>query len=336
MPRQDLAKFLSSPDCRILLVRDSFNTIQAFAIYSGTEHGWGYLKYMAVDPVLKKQGLGSAILSKVIEDFRLLGFVGIKMKAASSTNAAGFYRRYCGIFEASSISEKYKDQGPMLDQDNPDGVWEKAPYTPKHSRLKPKEAIQKIAGNNFNRIWNMLKANRHVPREQGFTFYKGSSSSGFFGASDPDKLLFPEFHELIRKRALSFFRSFKVGEEIDRYPFLDEIIDGNVDVLKEFDFIEVSESENRYQQDLPIKFKKVSEIMDGAQIADLSPTGQKHLGGIDLTLANNVLQTNNGGQEIKFYLNPAMLKQLQNAPGFEPVIISVQPMTNLRAFLLNS
>ena len=31
--------------------------------------------------------------------------------------------------------------------------------------------------------------------------------------------------------------------------------------------------------------------------------------------------------------DPAMLQQLQNAPVFVPVIINVQPMTDLRVFL---
>ncbi|MDO8801770.1 DnaJ domain-containing protein [Phenylobacterium sp.] len=35
----------------------------------------------------------------------------------------------------------------------------------------------------------------------------------------------------------------------------------------------------------------------------------------------------------KFHIDPAMLEQLQNAPGFVPVIISVQPMENLALFL---
>ena len=56
-------------------------------------------------------------------------------------------------------------------------------------------------------------------------------------------------------------------------------------------------------------------------------------GGIDLTPANMNLQTQNDGGEIKFHIDPALLKQLQNAPGFVPVIISIQPMTNLRTFL---
>ncbi len=36
---------------------------------------------------------------------------------------------------------------------------------------------------------------------------------------------------------------------------------------------------------------------------------------------------------IKFHLDPAMLEQLQDAPGFVPVIINIQPMTDLRSFL---
>ncbi len=45
------------------------------------------------------------------------------------------------------------------------------------------------------------------------------------------------------------------------------------------------------------------------------------------------LQTQNAGGGIKFHLDPALLAQLQNAPGFVPVIINIQPMTNLKQFL---
>jgi len=69
-------------------------------------------------------------------------------------------------------------------------------------------------------------------------------------------------------------------------------------------------------------------------------------GGIDLTPAHMNLQTKvdsrlrgndniAGGNDkgIVFHLDPAMLAQLQNAPGFVPVIISIQPMNDLRKFL---
>jgi hypothetical protein len=64
-------------------------------------------------------------------------------------------------------------------------------------------------------------------------------------------------------------------------------------------------------------------------------------GGIDLTPDNMHLQTKvmdsrfrgNDSEGIKFQLDPAMLAQLQNAPGFVPVIINIQPMTDLRQFL---
>jgi len=56
-------------------------------------------------------------------------------------------------------------------------------------------------------------------------------------------------------------------------------------------------------------------------------------GGIDLTPAHMNLQTQNIDGEIKFHMDPAMLKQLQNAPGFVPVIINIEPMQDLKAFL---
>ena len=78
------------------------------------------------------------------------------------------------------------------------------------------------------------------------------------------------------------------------------------------------------------------EILKNAAMAvfimPVKPTASE-TGGIDLTPANMNLQTQNAGGEIKFYLDPAMLTQLQNAPGFVPVIINIQPMTDLRQFL---
>ena len=40
-----------------------------------------------------------------------------------------------------------------------------------------------------------------------------------------------------------------------------------------------------------------------------------------------------GGAGIKFNMDPAMLKRLQEAPGFFPVIISIEPMADVRLFL---
>jgi len=56
-------------------------------------------------------------------------------------------------------------------------------------------------------------------------------------------------------------------------------------------------------------------------------------GGIDFTANKTPLEIQHSGEGIKFHINPAMLAQLQNAPGFVPVIISIQPMINLRQFL---
>jgi hypothetical protein len=56
-------------------------------------------------------------------------------------------------------------------------------------------------------------------------------------------------------------------------------------------------------------------------------------GGIDLNDDKMNLQVQNPGGEIKFDIDPAMLAQLQNAPGFVPVIINDQPLKSLQQFL---
>ena len=56
-------------------------------------------------------------------------------------------------------------------------------------------------------------------------------------------------------------------------------------------------------------------------------------GGIDLSAGKSSLEINNSGTEIKFHIDPAMLAQLRNAPGFVPVIINIKPMSDLRGFL---
>jgi hypothetical protein len=60
----------------------------------------------------------------------------------------------------------------------------------------------------------------------------------------------------------------------------------------------------------------------------------KDLGGINLNPTDKALQVkNSGGGDIKFKLDPAMLEELRNAPGFVPVIINVQPLKDLPMFL---
>jgi len=76
---------------------------------------------------------------------------------------------------------------------------------------------------------------------------------------------------------------------------------------------------------------------------------KERTGGIDLTPANMNIQTKidsspaarndkgmntrNDAGGIKFHLDHAMLQQLKNAPGFVPVIVNIQPMTDLKKFL---
>ena len=56
-------------------------------------------------------------------------------------------------------------------------------------------------------------------------------------------------------------------------------------------------------------------------------------GGIDLTLKRMDLQTTGSGEGITFNIDPAMLQKLQDAKGFVPVIMDIQPLNNLPEFL---
>jgi hypothetical protein len=56
-------------------------------------------------------------------------------------------------------------------------------------------------------------------------------------------------------------------------------------------------------------------------------------GGIDLNAIENSLQAENHDGEIRFHLDPAQLVQLQNAPGFVPVIVTIEPLLDLSVFL---
>jgi len=66
------------------------------------------------------------------------------------------------------------------------------------------------------------------------------------------------------------------------------------------------------------------------KVAEKRPDGP---GGIDLTPADKVLQTQNGGIGIKFHISPAQLAQWQDAPGVMIESISIRPLKSLSAFL---
>jgi len=88
------------------------------------------------------------------------------------------------------------------------------------------------------------------------------------------------------------------------------------------------EGKTRGLIDLRINEKPMQARSDSRIIVKVSGPG-----GIDFNPDKiNLLIKNNGGA-IKFKIDPVMLKQLQNAPGFVPVIINVKPLTSLSLFL---
>ncbi len=64
-----------------------------------------------------------------------------------------------------------------------------------------------------------------------------------------------------------------------------------------------------------------------------SSSSSSAVGGIDFNADKMILETRSSGGEIKFQINPQKLREFQNAPGFVPVIINIQPLINLPLFL---
>jgi hypothetical protein len=56
-------------------------------------------------------------------------------------------------------------------------------------------------------------------------------------------------------------------------------------------------------------------------------------GGIDFNTDKVNLEVQNNGQDVQFLIDPKQLAELQNAPGFVPVIFNIQPLKDVRSFL---
>jgi len=119
------------------------------------------------------------------------------------------------------------------------------------------------------------------------------------------------------------------SEDADRYR--EKVEPLNREELRIVPSIEETQEDYKYLRDLPDEAMDVRKNggidftparMD-VQVKTRSPT--EAFGDDKKELGNDI--------GIKFHLDPAMLRQLQNAPGFVPVIINMQPMHDLRKFL---
>ncbi len=93
-----------------------------------------------------------------------------------------------------------------------------------------------------------------------------------------------------------------------------------------------SNAEDSLQNQKPNGGGASDRLMLGEDAAPEMSDRPDQLGGIDFDPNKMNLKVNQNG-EIQFHLDPALLKQLQDAPGFVPVIINVQPLYDLLAFL---
>jgi len=106
-----------------------------------------------------------------------------------------------------------------------------------------------------------------------------------------------------------------------------DIVQGQRSHLKDKAGRPVTEGDS-YQNFKVLNLESFVEALNtGADAAQLAK------GGIDFNADKVGLQVQNDGQQIKFRMDQGLLRQLQNAPGFVPVIINIQPMPDLRLFL---
>ncbi|MBF0489945.1 MAG: hypothetical protein HQL15_04930, partial [Candidatus Omnitrophica bacterium] len=84
-------------------------------------------------------------------------------------------------------------------------------------------------------------------------------------------------------------------------------------------------------KDLHINIANNGDINITSQID--KAMGSDKTGGIDFSSNTMRLQTRNGKGEIKFHLDSDQLARFQDALGFTPVIINIQPMMDLKLFL---
>jgi len=80
--------------------------------------------------------------------------------------------------------------------------------------------------------------------------------------------------------------------------------------------------------------KKIKDAVTSDNAKPVQQQGYK--GGIDLTASQMNVETRNTNGAIRFHLNPAQLAQLQNARGFIPQILTMQPLKDLRAWLVSN
>jgi DNA mismatch repair ATPase MutS/CheY-like chemotaxis protein len=142
----------------------------------------------------------------------------------------------------------------------------------------------------------------------------------------------------MRKAGLSFVRWLRFHDKAPEHIILHSTTFNSIGFVRWFARVEKM---RREMQRIGVLVHSKSQTLaghlpiyrqDGAMNAGQGLTIARR-GGIDLTPAHMNLQIRNTGEAIKFHIDPAQLAQLQNAPGFVPVIINIQPMRDLRAFL---
>ena len=142
--------------------------------------------------------------------------------------------------------------------------------------------------------------------------------------------------KIVTKTTHFFFLDYQKGNyEIEHLPF-ENLGTGflGVKINSTADFEEESKDANVYALTKNDDKKDLFELNAAEKPDQAMKANELEKGGIDLTPAKMNFQVKNDtSMVIRFHLDPGMLEKLQNAPGFVPVIINIQPMTDLKLFL---
>jgi ribosomal protein L21E len=149
--------------------------------------------------------------------------------------------------------------------------------------------------------------------------------------------------EILFKEYFSYLNSGSLKHWVEQSSYIAQWLD-SLDIFHHSYFETGPQSANELifswaKQEKDRRSPPVRDVVSGKSMAMAGALGKKSLtnirrvGGIDLTSSKIDLGGRNTGEGLKFHFTPAMLRQLQNTPGFVPVIINVQSLGDLRAFL---
>ncbi|MBF0618691.1 MAG: hypothetical protein HQL19_00830 [Candidatus Omnitrophica bacterium] len=114
---------------------------------------------------------------------------------------------------------------------------------------------------------------------------------------------------------------------------VERAIQENAPAIGPRDYVSIPETREQIATMLGVSSSAVSNICIEKKITPRRSGTKTNDGGIDLNTDRLELNVQSDGQGIEFHIDPAQIAALQNASGFIPVIMNIQPLDSLSEFL---